>query len=363
MACIAFLNALRFLSLDVLSSSAYSVILFPNLSHTLHGKAKRGKKMNEKKREEEEKGRRRERREEKRKGEWRSRGRENGGVEEGRRKQGRDKKWGRRLTYSRLQGRMGKRNVIGPKKINLSLPPHYRYQLVADEGEGWRRWRLVITEVEGRDAGHYRCQVATRPPLVLDAALTVIGQSVHTTGSECESVHLDVIQVRSTLCHRSLQQLCGMGHFNNCVTSHFNCRCHRSLHLYHRSVSYMGTVALIIGLCRWFKWTLKICRSYKHKTGVVQLTITTFSTSSLPQYRLDLSSTTSWHTPPCVPSRQSRHLSTLFFFAATVAFIRYLRGNVTRWGKVGGLSNPPNYTYITTWNKPHHYTSTGEKTR
>ncbi|KAK3863487.1 hypothetical protein Pcinc_030743 [Petrolisthes cinctipes] len=49
-----------------------------------------------------------------------------------------------------------------------------RYQLVAEDGEGWRRWRLVISEVEGRDAGHYRCQVATTPPLVLDAALTVI---------------------------------------------------------------------------------------------------------------------------------------------------------------------------------------------
>ncbi|XP_076046306.1 uncharacterized protein LOC143028305 isoform X2 [Oratosquilla oratoria] len=48
-----------------------------------------------------------------------------------------------------------------------------RYKLVHDNGDRWRRWRLVINDTEVEDAGQYRCKVATVPPLILDIMLNI----------------------------------------------------------------------------------------------------------------------------------------------------------------------------------------------
>ncbi|XP_066979544.1 muscle M-line assembly protein unc-89-like [Macrobrachium rosenbergii] len=49
-----------------------------------------------------------------------------------------------------------------------------RYSLDHDSGDRWQQWQLIIQNVQSGDAGQYRCQVATQPPMVLNAQLQVI---------------------------------------------------------------------------------------------------------------------------------------------------------------------------------------------
>ena len=48
--------------------------------------------------------------------------------------------------------------------------------MVQEEGDGWHLWRLEIQRAQEQDQGDYRCQVATHPPLLLDASLMVDGE-------------------------------------------------------------------------------------------------------------------------------------------------------------------------------------------
>ncbi|XP_047484978.1 myopalladin-like [Penaeus chinensis] len=49
-----------------------------------------------------------------------------------------------------------------------------RYQLVHETGDRWQRWQLAISDTSREDVGHYRCKVATNPPLTLDVTLNII---------------------------------------------------------------------------------------------------------------------------------------------------------------------------------------------
>ncbi|KAG7175801.1 Obscurin-like 1 [Homarus americanus] len=67
-----------------------------------------------------------------------------------------------------------------------------RYSLVRETGDRWRRWQLVILDSQLNDQGQYRCQVATQPPLLLSAALTVIeprARVVDERGEEVREKH------------------------------------------------------------------------------------------------------------------------------------------------------------------------------
>lgn len=48
--------------------------------------------------------------------------------------------------------------------------------MVQEAGDGWMLWRLEIRGAQEEDQGDYRCQVATHPPLLLDATLSVDGK-------------------------------------------------------------------------------------------------------------------------------------------------------------------------------------------
>ncbi|XP_045116326.1 basement membrane-specific heparan sulfate proteoglycan core protein-like [Portunus trituberculatus] len=67
-----------------------------------------------------------------------------------------------------------------------------RFSVVQEEGDGWRLWRLEIHRAQEQDQGDYRCQVATHPPLLLDASLTVdvpIARVVDERGDQVEEKH------------------------------------------------------------------------------------------------------------------------------------------------------------------------------
>ncbi|XP_063845905.1 basement membrane-specific heparan sulfate proteoglycan core protein-like isoform X2 [Scylla paramamosain] len=67
-----------------------------------------------------------------------------------------------------------------------------RFSVVQEEGDGWRLWRLEIRRAQEQDQGDYRCQVATHPPLLLDAFLTVdvpIARVVDERGDQVEEKH------------------------------------------------------------------------------------------------------------------------------------------------------------------------------
>ncbi|XP_053649835.1 uncharacterized protein [Cherax quadricarinatus] len=67
-----------------------------------------------------------------------------------------------------------------------------RYSLIRESGDRWRSWQLVIHDTQLEDEGQYCCQVATQPPLLLSATLTVIeprARVVDERGRDVEEKH------------------------------------------------------------------------------------------------------------------------------------------------------------------------------
>lgn len=58
----------------------------------------------------------------------------------------------------------------------MTLAVVARFSVVQEAGDEWMLWRLEIRGAKEEDQGDYRCQVATHPPLLLDATLAVDGK-------------------------------------------------------------------------------------------------------------------------------------------------------------------------------------------